>query len=63
MLAQPADFLSDDGVLIADVGDSWVALEQAYPDVEFTWIEFEHGGHGVFMLSADQLRALQNKQN
>lgn len=63
MLAQAADYLSENGILIAEVGNSWVALEQAFPDVDFTWIEFEHGGHGVFLLTADQLRALKNKQN
>lgn len=55
MLKEAGKFLSDRGVLIAEVGNSWVALEAAFPNVPFTWLEFEHGGHGVFMLTKQQL--------
>ena len=55
ILKNAADHLTDDGVLIAEVGASDLALEEAFPDVPFFWFEFEHGGSGVFMLSKDQL--------
>jgi len=55
ILKQAAVHLTDNGVLIAEVGASDQALEEAFPDVPFFWFEFEHGGGGVFMLSRDQL--------
>jgi len=30
-------------------------MMEQYPQIPFTWIEFENGGHGVFMLTRDQL--------
>lgn len=56
ILAQAADYLSEDGLLVVEVGNSWVALEEAYPDFPFTWVDFEFGGHGVFVMRAEELR-------
>lgn len=55
ILANAADYLTDDGILVVEVGNSGMALEHAYPDVPFTWVEFEHGGHGVFVFSRHEL--------
>jgi ribosomal protein L3 glutamine methyltransferase len=57
ILSEAAKYLSDDGVMIVEVGNSWEALEQAYSDFPFTWVEFEHGGHGVFVISAEELKS------
>lgn len=55
ILAEAEDYLEPSGLLVVEVGNSWEALEAAYPRVPFTWLEFEHGGHGVFVMTAAEL--------
>lgn len=55
LLREAEAHLSAEGVLVVEVGNSWVALEEAFPMVPFTWLEFEHGGHGVFVMSRRDL--------
>lgn len=56
ILRHARDYLEDSGLLVVEVGNSWSALEQAYPRLPLTWLEFEQGGHGVFALTAKELQ-------
>ncbi len=55
LLQQAGRHLAPDGVLIVEVGNSAEALQAAFPAVPFVWLEFAHGGEGVFLLDAAQL--------
>jgi ribosomal protein L3 glutamine methyltransferase len=59
MLAEAADHLTEQGILVVEVGNSQTHVEALYPEVDFTWLEFENGGHGVFLLAAAQCREHQ----
>ncbi|WP_426417529.1 50S ribosomal protein L3 N(5)-glutamine methyltransferase [Aestuariirhabdus sp. LZHN29] len=61
ILASAADYLSEQGLLVLEVGNSWVALQQAVPEVPFAWIEFAQGGDGVLALSAQECRTYQSR--
>ncbi|TVP55476.1 MAG: 50S ribosomal protein L3 N(5)-glutamine methyltransferase [Halomonadaceae bacterium] len=55
MLDQAARYLTPDGVLVVEVGNSAEALDEARDDLPFTWLEFDQGGHGVFLLNRQDL--------
>ncbi len=57
ILVDSLNCLNDDGVLVVEVGNSQVHMEQQFPTVEFDWVEFAQGGHGVFVLTKAQLLA------
>ena len=47
--------LSQDGLLICEVGESERALVRLLPDVEFAWIEFKVGQMGIFAVECSEL--------
>lgn len=55
ILAQSAQYLTDTGLLFCEVGNSEIHVKALYSEVPFTWLNFERGGHGVFMLTKAQL--------
>ncbi len=58
ILQQAARHLNEGGLLVVEVGNSGRALDEAFPELPLTWVEFERGGHGVFVISKDDLPAL-----
>jgi ribosomal protein L3 glutamine methyltransferase len=61
LLREAEQHLTAQGVLVVEVGNSWVALEQAFPEVAFVWLEFVEGDAGVFVLTREQL--LEDKES
>ncbi len=55
LLAEAAEHLTDDGLLIVEVGESEHALAALLPTVPFVWIEFKVGAMGVFALERREL--------
>jgi ribosomal protein L3 glutamine methyltransferase len=55
ILREAANYLTDNGVLVVEIGHNRDALLDAYPDLPFTWLEVSSGDEFVFLLSKQQL--------
>lgn len=56
ILREAANYLNDDGILIVEIGHNREALEAAYPNIVFTWLEVSSGNEFVFLLTKSQLQ-------
>ena len=56
MLAQAADYLTENGLIVIEVGNSEWAMKQNFNTVDFHWLTFQKGGSGIFALTAEQCR-------
>ena len=63
ILAQAPGYLVEDGILVCEVGESEEPLAAALPSVPFLWLEFAHGGSGVFLLGREDVVAAQPALN
>lgn len=58
ILQQASNHLTENGILVLEVGNSQYALTELYPEIPFQWVEFERGGDGVFVLTKQQLEQM-----
>ncbi|MDP6969605.1 MAG: 50S ribosomal protein L3 N(5)-glutamine methyltransferase [Gammaproteobacteria bacterium] len=59
ILAEAADWLTENGLLVVEVGNSELALQAQLPEVPFVWLDLANGGNGIFCLTAAQCRQWQ----
>lgn len=55
ILREAANYMTDDGILIVEIGHNREALEAAYPNIVFNWLEVSSGNEFVFLLTRNQL--------
>ncbi|UXY16850.1 50S ribosomal protein L3 N(5)-glutamine methyltransferase [Chitiniphilus purpureus] len=55
ILEAASGHLTPHGVLVVEIGHNRAALEAAYPDLPFTWLETRSGDGFVFLLTQDAL--------
>lgn len=55
ILREAPRFLTENGLLVVEIGHNRDDLEAAYPDTPFTWLETESGNQFVFLLNAADL--------
>ncbi|HCA26647.1 MAG TPA: 50S ribosomal protein L3 N(5)-glutamine methyltransferase [Betaproteobacteria bacterium] len=55
ILRDAPEHLNSGGLLIVEIGHNRLALEMAYPNLDFTWLNTHGGGEQVFLLTREQL--------
>ena len=55
ILEHAAEHLTDNGILVVEIGHNRDALEAAFPDLPFTWLDVSAGDEFVFMLHHNDL--------
>ncbi|WP_293266537.1 50S ribosomal protein L3 N(5)-glutamine methyltransferase [Neptunomonas sp.] len=61
ILREACDYLTDDGLLVVEVGNSEVHLMTEFPHVPFIWVDLPDGGNGVFVITAQELKHFRDE--
>ncbi|MGV8894675.1 MAG: 50S ribosomal protein L3 N(5)-glutamine methyltransferase [Burkholderiaceae bacterium] len=56
IVAGAAQRLTENGILIVEIGNEYAFAEAAFPDVELTWVTTSAGDNMVFLITAEQLK-------
>ena len=56
ILCTAGNYLKPGGIIVIEVGESMDYLLRRYPRVPFLWLDFNRGGNGVFLLTAEQIK-------
>jgi ribosomal protein L3 glutamine methyltransferase len=55
MLKEVGEHLNPGGLLVVEIGHNRDALEAAFPDTPFTWLDTSAGDQHVFLLHREEL--------
>ncbi|MEI6227359.1 MAG: 50S ribosomal protein L3 N(5)-glutamine methyltransferase [Methylophilaceae bacterium] len=55
LLREAGHYLNENGILIVEIGHNRDALQAAYPNIAFNWLEVSSGNEFVFLLTKAQL--------
>jgi len=55
LLRQAPQYLTEDGLLVCEIGGSQQEFFARFPDLPVSWPEFERGGDGVFLIGRREL--------
>ena len=62
LVLEAPDYLNPQGWVVIEVGEAQAAAEQWLESVDPIWLEFEHGGEGVFLLSREACERMRGAE-